>query len=125
MPKQCHTVLRQLGIFLEVGLAFFEESLASLLRLIKEIIEHGAVASQFLYASLTVKFSIQSSLYHSDGDRAALHYCLCPINNLVLEFVERNNFIYKSHFKSLLSGVEFAEIPNFACLLLAYDACKI
>lgn len=62
-------LLWEFGIFLEVRLALLEEGLTTLLRLIEEVVEHGAVAGKFLNARLTVKFSIKASLDHTKSQR--------------------------------------------------------
>ena len=62
-------ILWEFRIFLEVRLAFLEEGLTTLLRLVEEVVEHGAVAGKFLDTSLTVKFSIKASLDHTKSQR--------------------------------------------------------
>ena len=47
---------------------FLKESMASLLRFVQEIIEHGGIASQLLDTSLPVEFRIQSGLNHTQGN---------------------------------------------------------
>ena len=64
-----YSVLRELGILIEVGLPLLQEGFSSLLCLVKCIVEHGGIAGEFLYASLSVELSIESSLHHTDGER--------------------------------------------------------
>ena len=47
-------LLRHLRELPEVGLAIFEEGASALLCFVEEVVEHGSVASQLLYAGLTV-----------------------------------------------------------------------
>ena len=53
--------LREFGVFFEVGLALFQEGFAAFLGFVEEVVEHGAVAGEFLDTSLTVEFGIQNS----------------------------------------------------------------
>ena len=57
--------LWEFGVFFEVGFALFEEGLAAFLGFVEEVIEHGAVASEFLDTSLAIEFGIESGFDHT------------------------------------------------------------
>ena len=63
-------LLWELRIILEARLALLQECLAAFLCLIHGIIEHGGIASQLLDTSLTIQLGIQSSLDHTESQRA-------------------------------------------------------
>ena len=59
------TELNEMGIFVEIGLTFFQESFATFLGFVERVVEHSGVAGKLLYTGLSVKFGIKSSFNHS------------------------------------------------------------
>ena len=61
------TLLWELWVLIEIGLALLEEGPSSLLRLVESVIKHGRVARQFLYSGLSVKLGVESGLESQDS----------------------------------------------------------
>ena len=48
-----------------MGFAFFEEGAAAFLGFVAEVVEHGGVAGEFLYAGLAVELGVEAALDHA------------------------------------------------------------
>src|SRR4030081_3217589 len=70
-PQSPSRTLRKLG---EVRFAFLHVRVAALLRLFAHVIEQGRIARQLLDAGEAVISSIESSLEHSQRERAELQH---------------------------------------------------
>ena len=95
--------LREFGVFFEVGLALFQEGFAAFLGFVEEVVEHGAVAGEFLDTSLTVEFGIQIISAHSthSSSRRSMGTTLftIPISSASLaEYWRQRNQISRAFF---------------------------
>ena len=109
----------------EVGLPLLQEGLAALLRLVEEVVEHGAVAGQLLYAGLSVELGVEARLDHAQRQRTALHHGLRPLHAFVLEALQGHHLVHHAHALGLGCRVLAAQEPYLAGFLLPHDAGQV
>lgn len=120
-----HEFLWEFWIFIKVWFTLFQERFATLPAPHHGVIEHGSIAGKLLNASLPIKFGIESSLHHSESERRTLHHRLRPLNTLILQLVERDDFVHQTHALSFPSRVLATKEPYLTGLLLSDDSCEI
>ena len=116
---------REFGIIFKAGASFLQEGFSTLLRFVRQIIEHRRIASQLLDASLPIQFGIQPCLYHAESQRAVLHHRFCPLHDFILQPFQRDNLVDHSHLIRLLCGILAAQEPYLTGTLLPHATGKI
>ena len=96
-PRHLRAISRELGEFVEVGLALFEERLLALLRLFRQVIEQGGVACQLLDAGLPVGSDCTKRPQQMVDPQNGRPAQTARFNGGGFELVERCDFVDQPH----------------------------
>src|SRR5438067_6197205 len=109
----------------EAGLPLFHVRVASLLRLLRHVIEEGGVAGEVEEADLSVAVCVHRRLHAAQRHRREREHLPAPLQRLLLEPLERHDGVDEAHVEGLLGVVLPAEEPDLARFLLTDDARQV
>src|SRR5438270_5236786 len=92
-------VLGTLGELREVRLVLVDVGVATLLRLLAQVVEERGVAGQLLDARQPIVGGVQAGLDHAEGERTVREHLPTPGDGLPLEVGQRHHLVAEPHLE--------------------------